>query len=213
MFFALLLRKGFISYRKHFHYLVAGGVAGMILLTAVSSKIADRLLNTPPTPLYTRALLNRLAFSQIAAHPFAGVGLNNFAESGRKMLASIPDPHNVLYLVSDNPIVHNLYLLVLAEIGTLGFIVFLLLLLGLLREAWRSVQAGDRFISSTGIGIVCFIAGFLVAEIFDFSYRLDQVFYLFWALGGLTVALGRIRNSLPQQVTTGLSPATGNTPT
>jgi hypothetical protein len=39
----------------------------------------------------------------------------------------------------------------------------------------------------------------MASEIFDFSYRLDQLFYLFWTLAGLTVAASRMEKGLTNQ--------------
>ncbi len=55
---------------------------------------------------------------------------------------------------------------------------------------------------SVGVAIYSALSGFLVAELFDFSYRLDQVFYLFWALSGLIVAINRRQTHLDSTAST-----------
>lgn len=197
----LSFKRGFISYRRHFHYFLLFGFVLLVVFLFLSPQIIDRLFHTPPTPIYTRSFLNQVAFTMIGSHPIIGVGLNNFAESAKaqNVIRDIPDPHNIFHFVSENPVVHNLYLLVSAETGLFGLIIFLLILLALLKESWSSLKSDEPLISGLGCAIFCFLLGFIVTEMFDFSYRLDQTFYLFWALAGLTVALGRMKEAFVKQ--------------
>lgn len=190
----LSFKRGFISYRRHFHSFLLFGFVLFLVFLFLSPKIIDRVFHTPPLPIYARSFLNQVAFKMIGSHPITGVGLNNFAESAKaqNVIRDIPDPHNIFHFVSENPAVHNLYLLVSAEIGLFGLIIFLLILWALLKASWSSLQSDEPLISKLGCAIFCFILGFIVTEMFDFSYRLDQTFYLFWALAGLTVALTRM---------------------
>lgn len=190
----LCFKRGIISYKKHFHYLMLFGFVLLLVFLFLSPQIIERLFDTPPIPFYTRSFLNHVAFRMIGSHPIAGVGLNNFAESAKaqNIIRDIPDPHNIFQFVSENPVVHNLYLLVCAEIGLFGLIIFLLILWALLKSSWSSLQSDEPLISRLGCALFCFMMGFIVTEMFDFSYRLDQTFYLFWALAGLIVALTRM---------------------
>ncbi|MCD6288402.1 MAG: O-antigen ligase family protein, partial [Candidatus Hydrogenedentes bacterium] len=95
------------QYRRHFHIAAGTAVAGAVMLLLMSRKIIDRVFHSTSVPLYTRSFLTKLAIRQFSTHPFIGVGLNTFAESSEKMVRSVPDPHNIFSLVSDNPIVHN----------------------------------------------------------------------------------------------------------
>jgi len=195
----LSIKRRLITYKKHFPVMVIISLVLITVLLYLSPKILDRLFRTPSIPVYTRVFLNQLAIKMMSTHPIVGVGVNNFAESAQSVIRGISDPQNIFRYVADNPVVHNVYLLIGAETGLLGLIVFLLILLSLLRKSWSLFQSEEIFISCFGIGTLCFILGFVVTEMFDFSYRLDQIFYLFWTLVGLTVALDRFREKLEKE--------------
>lgn len=198
LFFLWLLRKRLITYRRHFHYLALFTFLLTMILVIMWPKIMDRLLHTPSIPIHTRAFLTQLCLKVCATHPLLGVGLNTSAETASRMILTIPDPHNIIDYVMANPLVHNLYLLMLSEVGILGLSVFLCFLLALFRQALKAIHSQDRLAMTVGIAIQSALLGFLVAELFDFSYRLDQVFYLFWALSGLIVAINRFEPDLDQ---------------
>lgn len=196
----LSIKRGFITYRKHFPIVVMIGLVLVAVLLYLSPKIYDRLFRTPSVPIHTRTFLNRLAIEMMNSHPILGVGVNNFAESAQNVIRDISDPENIYQYVAENPVVHNVYLLIGAETGLLGLIVFLLILLLLLRKSWSLVQSDELFVSCFGIASLCFLLGLVTTEMFDFSYRLDQLFYLFWTLAGLIVALCRLKE-LKEQTT------------
>jgi len=202
VFFLWLLRKKLITYRRHFHLLALFALLVMMILVIMWPKIMDRLLHTPSIPIHTRTFLTRLCLKVCATHPLLGVGLNTSAETATRMILTVRDPHNIIDYVMANPLVHNLYLLMLSEIGLLGLSVFLCLLVALFRQALKAIQIQDRLAMSVGVAIYSALSGFLVAELFDFSYRLDQVFYLFWALSGLIVAINRRQTHLDSTAST-----------
>lgn len=188
----LYFKKGFISYKKHYHFFLLISFVSMTALLYLSPKIIDRLFNTPSIPIYTRSFLNQTALNLIGSHPIMGVGINNFEESAHGVIREIPDPHHIFRYIKDNPIVHNLYLLVSAELGLLGLIIFLIFIYALLKKSWRYLYSDDPLISCLGIAFFCCFLGFMVTENFDFSYRLDQIYYLFWTLAALVVALSHL---------------------
>jgi O-antigen ligase len=191
--FYLSVKRGFISYRKHFVIVVMIGLVLVAVVLYLSPKIYDRLFGTPSVPIHTRTFLNRLAIEMMNTHPILGVGVNNFAEGAQDVIRDISDPQNIYQYVAENPVVHNVYLLIGAETGLLGLIVFLLIPLLLLRKSWSLVHSDGLFVSCFGIASLCFLLGLVTTEMFDFSYRLDQLFYLFWTLAGLIVALTRLK--------------------
>jgi O-antigen ligase len=193
----LCARKGILTYKGHFPSVAFLGLMLLAIIVFFSPQISDRLLHSSPIPVHTRSFLNQLGLRMIGSSPLLGVGLNNFAESAKAhdLIGDIPDPHDIHDYVSENPVVHNLYLLTGAEIGLAGLIVFFLILRALLKASWASIQSEEPAVSRVGCALFCFVIGFLVAEIFDFSYRLDQTYYLFWALAGLVAATRRMNEA------------------
>jgi len=194
--FYMALKKKFIQYNKHFLY----GLLFILLLTSLftvfSTKIVNRIFNAPPLSGYFRSSVNTMTMTIIYSHPFLGVGLNNYQQIAPDFIRDMPDPKNVSYLISEHVVVHNLYLLTAAELGPFGLIVFLYIIYLLQKRALFIFRSNEPVISSIGMAYFCFIIGLMASEIFDFSYRLDQLFYLFWTLAGLTVAAGRMEKGL-----------------
>lgn len=190
-FIFLAIRKNLFSIKKNLLNLVLLGLICMMAGLVLSPKVLQRLTDTPATPLYTRAFLNRLAVEQITAHPVIGMGYNNFSENSAGMIRHISDSHNILHLVAENPMVHNIFLLVTAETGILGLMVFLAVIYILFRKSLGLIKLQSPFFAGLGIAIFAFLVGFMVTEMFDFSFMLDQGFYLFWILSGFTIALCR----------------------
>lgn len=208
VFIYLSMKRGLIkfNYRRHYHMLLGLGAAGFISFLFFSRKIIDRLFHTPSMTTHTRTFLSKLAVVLFASHPFVGVGLNNFAESGERSVRTIPDPHDIYPFVSENPMVHNLYLLTLAETGIFSLVLLLVILFLLYKMGRELMRSEAPVLSSFGVALIAFLVGFAVTEMFDFSYRLDQEFYLFWALSGFTVALTRLeRSTRAQSAQTGAS--------
>jgi len=77
--------------------------------------------------LIQRAELNKIALQLIRQHFFAGVGLNNFIVYLPRFW---PNP-NPIYLLQP---VHNIYLLILAEMGITGLLIFLYLIIKTLKN-------------------------------------------------------------------------------
>jgi O-antigen ligase len=81
--------------------------------------------------------------------------------------------------------VHNVYLHVLAETGSIGLLGFLVFLLGSLRTGVVATRATAGMLRIACFGLTVGIAGVLVQELTGFELLTDPVFYSF----GLVVAL------------------------
>lgn len=196
----LAVKKKFIQYKKHFHYCLLFTFVSVVFLTFFSTKIIDRIFYASHLSGYFRSSVNEMTITMIYSHPIFGLGLNNYQQNAPDYFRDMPDPRNVSHLIREEVVVHNLYLLVTAETGLLGLIVFLIILYLLLKRSLFIFRSDKPIISSIGIACFCFVLGFMASEIFDFSYRLDQLFYLFWALAGLTVAASHMeRHSTGRQ--------------
>lgn len=81
--------------------------------------ILDRFLNAPQSSFTTRVLLAEIALRMIADNPLFGIGLNNF-------IYAMPDydPQGVRHYFP-HP-VHNMYLLIAAEMGLIGFLSYVI---------------------------------------------------------------------------------------
>lgn len=158
---------------------IVGALLVAILLVAFSGSIADRLLRSNPVWVTDRIDMGRIAWRIVADHPVLGVGVNNYVD--------VLPRYNFLH-VMEAP-VHNLYLLLFAEMGVLGIAAFLALVVAIILTAWRARRSSVPAAAAAGLGILGALVGFLVDGIADFSYILPSTFLLFWMLAGLAASL------------------------
>lgn len=78
------------------------------------------------------------------------------------------------YLYVGNELVHNLYLLVAAEIGILGFLSFIGVLILLLYEINNGIKSKNILIRNIGLGVNHSLWGFAVASIVGPDFFYDQ---------------------------------------
>jgi O-antigen ligase len=126
----------------------------------------------------------KLAFRIIEDNPVLGVGSNNFSVVMDRYL--IPELRSGFVFA-----VHNKYLLVWAETGTLGLLAYLAFLLGTLRKSWQCWRFQDRFLSTIGLALGAGLAGHMLhmtVEVFN-GRPLAQLICL---TAGLLTAMHRI---------------------
>jgi len=92
-------------------------------------------------------------------------------------------------------VVHNIYLLIMAEIGLPGLLAFLWLMGAALRLGLREYRREQDWMGLVSLGIVCGLTAFLVAGLFDNSWRVGlSLPYLVFTLMGLLVTVQKLRD-------------------
>jgi putative inorganic carbon (HCO3(-)) transporter len=136
--------------------------------------------------------LNATAFRMISDYPLGGVGLNNFTIAYPRY-----DPERARLLEEEwgtLPVVHNLYLLVWSELGTLG----LLALVGFWVAVYRYCLRLLRELSPSGrafvIGSLAGILGLLFSDLTSFAFWTEVVMYTSAVLFGLIEVI-RVRDT------------------
>jgi len=79
----------------------------------------------------------------------------------------------------------NNYLRSVGETGLLGFIIFLLLIVQLIRLAWPATKSANPIVASLAIGIIGATAGLLVNAVIIDVFVASKVAFTFWMLAGL----------------------------
>ena len=89
--------------------------------------------------------------------------------------------------------VHNTYLLYAAEIGLLGLIAYLILLMSLFDQIRRATHAKDKFLAAVAVGFAGGFAGMLIMALTDKSYKENfPLMMLFWGMAAIIVAINKI---------------------
>jgi hypothetical protein len=183
---AVVGRNAFRSIGRTRRTIVAGlALAACLLLALKADRIYSRIADTADEAIDFRRNLAAMALRMIAAHPFAGVGLNGFEEAspafdptGEQRIKRFP--------------VHDVYLLEASEVGLPGGLAFVALVACLitrtLRSAVRCPPAGRWLPLLVASGI----AGFWFAQTSDFVYRIPILTTLLWAHAALAFASARV---------------------
>jgi O-antigen ligase len=186
-------------------------VAGAVLLVAVVAPLAPaiekRLSGDFSASVDFRAAYNDAAVRMWESSPMLGVGPNNFGLEIRHyspdlyvLMAldalSSDESRNKVHLRSTAP-VHNVYLLVLSELGLLGLIGFLLFLLRGLVLAWTASAASSRVMGLFALGLFCGIIAEYVQQLIDYSLLWDPLLFTITLLMGVMHAINTAQEGAP----------------
>ncbi|MBN1155399.1 O-antigen ligase family protein [candidate division KSB1 bacterium] len=126
--------------------------------------------------LENRKELDRDAYRLIKLHPYFGCGYKNF------------NFHKTTPIFT-----HNLYLLVMSEAGIVGFALFMLIILGFLRQSMKIRKVRNFVISNQGSALLSVVAGLLLASYVGPDLWIsDQVSSHLWIVVGVVIATYRI---------------------
>jgi len=175
----LTLRHGLLNARQIRQIVLAGLAMTLVLGIAFGPRIYERLTRSDSGNLTVRFDLNSIAFRMTLDNPVFGSGLNNFVET-----ADAYDPAGVMgYFPAP---VHNLYLLESGEAGIPALVFWIGLFLSILLTGLRGLyHLQDGAAQWIGIAVLAGILGFLVAQLADFSHRLEPLRSMLWLNVGL----------------------------
>ena len=133
-----------------------------------------------------RTALWTVAWRITEDHPVNGVGLDNFVEQAPKYTRE-PGKLELVHNIAEKPhVAHNVYLQFLAETGFIGALLWILLVLGCARAAWRAGRLfdlkSDRDMANLARGCLVGIIAFAAASFF-LSDGNDVRFWLLLAPG------------------------------
>jgi O-antigen ligase len=165
-------------------------VAGLLALVPFREKFLQRLTGDFSRSVEFRAEMAQLAVDLWRDHPVFGVGLNHFTI---ELLKRQPEQEASFRFYEEmfgkgyrSPmVVHNLYLLILAETGLAGlagFLFFVARMLSLAARAARQAEGPERAVCA---GLLIGILGVLGHMISDFCLWLDPIFVVWFVLAAM----------------------------
>jgi O-antigen ligase len=163
---------------------------GLIGTMAAAPAIVRRFTQSDPGAVDFRWDWMAVAWGMVRDHPLLGVGLNSFV---------LHLPGRTIHGGTDGltrsfganwPVVHDIYLLIWAEQGTIGFACFLLLLIALLRTGWRNAGCRiDPLLHAINAGALAGLCANLLDGFGSFFLRQMPGARLFWILAAMIVAI------------------------
>lgn len=144
----------------------------------------------------------------IRDHPLVGVGLANFQIVEPIYASGTINLPSVAFIVDTPKVAHNTYLEVLAELGLIGLVLFIVIVLSALRLALRSIRdfasAGDVRSEILARGFVVGLCGMLTSYVFISAQFEKQL----WLLLGVAAALSAVarRREEPEAIPAADSP-------
>jgi O-antigen ligase len=162
-------------------------LAALPVTIKVGPAIIDRFQNAPVESGESRAQANEAALAMANRH-FLGVGINNYSHVINETAYSRFIPNEM-----DRGIVHNIYLLHACEMGWLGLIAFVLLIVNYL---WIGARAAFSKRDDPGtwmaIGILAGMLGFWMQSFLEWAFRQTYLTVEFFMLAGFLAALPRV---------------------
>jgi O-antigen ligase len=137
----------------------------------------------------------RVGWRMVEANPIVGVGAGNFANTSVHYLL---EPGAILrddYIVDTPKVAHNMYLEILAELGLVGFALFLAVLgyalYCALAAVRRFVATGDRQMEIVSRALFIALIGLLVSDFFG-SRQFSKQLWLLMSIAPALLAISRI---------------------
>lgn len=163
----------------------AWGLAVLALFAAGALAVASYRHMWHLMSFYDRIYIWRVSAGMFLEHPLTGVGVGSFREAYQQMAASgavepFVSPTGRTYAAPLQTHSHNLYLMLLASTGLLGFISFFWLFVEAAARAWNNLD-GFR-VGLVSIPAVLLVAGLAGENIFYSTY-LSLVSFLFALMG------------------------------
>ena len=144
--------------------------------------------------------LNRATISVIKQFPVIGVGMNNFAE----VFQHFDKTGESKILKGAKNVVHNLYLLVWAEVGTIGFISFLWIFVSWFIKIKKTAHRVPPEFKAIITGIAAGVMAHLIHGLLDPGFKASlPISILIYTLVGVFGAISLFcKNSLEEPALT-----------
>jgi O-antigen ligase len=170
----------------------------------------DRVTSVGTGSTTGRSDIWTIGWRMVQAHPVNGVGVGQFQTSAVHYLIAPGTIQRSDLIIEKPKVAHNIYLHVLAEMGVVGLVGFVLILgFGLrcaLRAAWAFRRRGDPAMELLSRAVFVGIVGILSADFFA-SEQFSKQLWLLLGLGPALLAMAnRAGDSVEDEDEVGVSP-------
>ena len=181
-----LIKRHDMSNRKFLIGLFATGFIIIVLFFPLYPIIEKRWTGPDYGSAATRPVLNKAAMSLVEQYPVLGVGLNNMA----KVFRTYDTTGGSSVFRGGIHVVHNLYLGVWAETGTIGLLTFLWMFIGTFFVAVRALPRAHLWQKGILVGATAGLIGHLIHGFADPGFRIIMsISMLVYAMFGIIGAM------------------------
>ena len=170
------------------------GIVFIILFSYLYPTVQKRLSSADEGAAATRKPLNLAALSVIKQYPVTGVGLNNLA----RVFKTYDTTGGSSLFRTSTHVVHNLFLGVWAETGTIGIVTFLWMFAAVLFAAMKSFVRAPPWQQAVAAGAAAGLCAQLIHGMVDPGFRIlmstSMLVYSMFGLVGAVSLLSRIKN-------------------
>lgn len=170
---AVVVVAGLVLHRHRAKTIMAGVtvIAAVLLFFAANPEAAERVTNSDGGS--GRTDIWKIGWRMVEDKPVVGVGAGNFQVSSIHYLIQPGGIRFDEYVVDVPAVSHNMYLQVLAELGIVGFVLFMAILLTCISMMWRAYRTftaaddreGELLAAATMMATSALMAGyFFLAE-------------------------------------------------
>jgi len=140
-----------------------------------------------------RIAVYRNSLNMIKAHPFLGVGANNYMKQYKEYKDKV-EYRNIITL--DYMYAHNNFIHMAAELGLLGLLIFIWVLYRLFKESSRIYRSlSDGYLKMLALALCACLIAFLVNGLTESSLYYSRVAAIFWYIMGLNLALAKFAHA------------------
>ena len=183
----ILLGFTFIDPRMKRKYMAMKMVVILSLLVlgvVFSGPVIQKFTASQPSSIDVRIIWMKISKEMILDHYFIGLGLNSYELHYKGY-----DNSEIMWAGDRAPVVHNIYLLVWSEQGTVGFLLWMTILIVIYRMWFRNLRCKDEVLLAVNMGAMAGITAALTQGFLDWGLRQSQVLRVFWTLVGLIAAV------------------------
>ncbi|MBU0469676.1 MAG: O-antigen ligase family protein [Candidatus Omnitrophica bacterium] len=153
-----------------------------------SMVIVNRIKDRGASNLIPRMSYLNTVLSVINEHPIRGSGFNSFQVANRRYIYSKTEGYSMF--------VHNSYLQIWSEVGILGVLVFIFVLLKVIESScllFKRLRVGEDGLIL--MGLLCSVGAFMIHNIFSFTFLKPNIAFFWWVQLAVLLAWIKILDS------------------
>jgi len=136
-----------------------------------------------------------IAWNIIRTNPFLGIGINNYTE-----VMEDYDTTDIKLISITRHQVHNIFLQIAAEMGIMGLVIFIWLILMVYKEGLIYIKSSEGTMSGIVVGIIAGTSAFLIHGLVDAASLGNHLFLIFWFFTGIIIAIRKIESQVKPSI-------------